>query len=673
MKSIKVLRSLIFFLISVNTQGQTVDEIAHGSPDGIFVITGMNVVSKDRPVDNIIGYRIERRRTAAGNWTELARVSAPEGQKNFENRLRIWCNRYPDWADFNKVPVAELHRKLNRTGRIDSLRMWGQILPVRLAAGTLFLDSTITDTLKYEYRISVIPTSGEPQILYASGPVKKSIRTDLGNLSLVKRLVTDRDVTLVWKQDAGYKPVFYRIYRKGENEPVFNRLYPLISRYTRSDTTFLVTRDTLVTKGEVYHYYVEPMEYYGKAGKPSSTVKTGIYSFNSIRLPHNLAYEPVLPTGGIRLKWEFDMPAEIKSLLVFKSADYDTGYRLLKRISPLDTVFIDPAVEPMKKYYYYLVMEGHFGELSEPGVRVFGIAENRIPPQAPDIVKAEGIKNGVKLEIALHTIDIKGIRIYRKTENQDEFKLISPLLEYKGESVFYTDTSRVFTGYSSLFYTVQAENTSYALSPFSDTVSVYPLSESLPLAPDQIEITYEQKRVHLLWDDITGNNPALLGYRLFRRKMDGKPAPGPTFDLIYDGFMKPGRNYYTDSLALEGITYEYQVKGVDFYGKESKTGPVARIAIPKEKPVPPSGMTVLVTDDGLLIEWEEPIMEGIESYKLYRYQRGLKPSVQAVLNSGVTQYTDKTTKKGQLYFYYLTTVLKNGNESEPGREEGIWK
>jgi fibronectin type 3 domain-containing protein len=84
-------------------------------------------------------------------------------------------------------------------------------------------------------------------------------------------------------------------------------------------------------------------------------------------------------------------------------------------------------------------------------------------------------------------------------------------------------------------------------------------------------------------------------------------------------------------------------------------------------------MKLLASDEGIIIEWEEPLQDGILSYKLYRYQRGGKPVAMAALNSGTTKYTDKTAKRGQLYFYYLTTVLKNGNESNPGREEGVWR
>jgi hypothetical protein len=675
MKIIKT-AALLFLQMNIGSlmlSAQTTAEIANGSPKGIFVITGMKVVSKANPVENIVGYRIERRKGETGSWSVLAQVSGPEKQSDFEIRLKTWCNRLPEWADYNKIPAADLFKKLVKTGRIDSLKIWGQLLPVRLSAGTMYLDSTIKDTLFYQYRISAILTTGDPKPLYISGLIRKDNKTNYGKLTLVNRLVTDRDVTLIWKQDPGYKPVFYRVFRKGENQPVFSRLSPVVVRYSRGDTAFIMINDTLVTKGKVFSYYIEPVDYYGKTGKSSGAVRTGIYNFGSIRPPQNILTEPVLPAGGIRLGWKFDQPREIQSLLVFKSTNYDTGFVLVKKIAPSDTTYTDQAVEPMKKYFYYLVMEGHFGEESEPGVRVFGIAENRVTPQAPDIVKIEGVKNGARLEIALFNPDIKGVRIYRKLKNQAEFTLVSALIEYAGKPVVFTDTSRGYNGYTWLSYTVQAENSSYALSPFSDTLSVYPLSESLPTAPDNLALTIDQGRVHMLWDDIAGVNPNVLGYRVYRRRLQADVKTQSALELLSSTFLKPERNYFTDSLVAEGNTYEYQVKSVDFYSKESKAGPVARITIPKEKAVAPSGMKLIVSDEGVLIEWEEPVLEGVLSYKLYRYQRGGKPAALATLNPGTAKFTDKTVKKGQLYFYYLTSMLKNGIESNPGREEGVWR
>lgn len=77
--------------------------------------------------------------------------------------------------------------------------------------------------------------------------------------------------------------------------------------------------------------------------------------------------------------------------------------------------------------------------------------------------------------------------------------------------------------------------------------------------------------------------------------------------------------------------------------------------------------------DGITIEWEEPEQEDIKSYRVYRYERGGKPVAIVTVSHGTERFIDITARKGKLYFYYLTSVHQNGNESLPGREEGIWK
>ncbi len=669
----RTVSTVMFLFPFLLTSGQTTAEIANSGPDGIFVITGMNTISAKHPVDEKTGYMVERRKKDQAEWEEIALVNAPERQNEFETRLKSWCAVFPEWVDYEKIPVEKLYKKMIATGRIDSLKLWGQVLPVRLAAGTMFLDSTIKDTLQYQYRISAVKATGVPLPLYISNPVKIQTTTSFGNLRIVRKLVDTSEVVITCAQDPGYKPVFYRVYRKGEDQKVFNRITPSVLRYSKGDTAFVMIRDTQITAGKIYSYYIEPLDYYGKTGLRSEMIRTGIYNFRSIKAPYNISVNALIPAGGIQLGWKLDKPAEIRNLNIYRSMNYDTGYVLLKKISPSDTMFIDRAVEPMKKYFYYFVMEGFFNEKSDPGVRVFGIAENRIPPQKPVIKHTEGIKKGASLEITAFNPDVKNVRIYRRINDQEAFALVANKQLSNEQTTVYTDTSEVFNGYTMLSYTVQAENTSYALSEFSDTVFIHPLQDMFPEPPDNLEVSVFNGMVNLVWDDVYGKNHNILGYNVYRRKVDKETNNRTAFEMLSGGYMKPEVNYFTDTVTVEGNTYEYQVKCVDFNATESKTGPVAVITVPVTRPVAPGGMTLNTGTDGITIEWEEPVQNGIVSYKIYRYERGTRPAAIATVMAGTSQYTDTTAQKEKLYFYYLTSVHKNGTESSPGKEEGVWK
>jgi fibronectin type 3 domain-containing protein len=669
----KVALMTCLLLISVIAPAQTTAGAAQGSPYGIFVITGSRIIMPEKASDKSSGYLIERSGIKDERWNKVALLTAPGRIKDFESSLRYWCGRFPEWADFERIPVATLYPVLERTGTTDSLGFYGQLLPVRLAAGVVFLDSTITDTLEYRYRVTEASPAGTGKILFISEPVRIRESTFLGRPFIANKLVSADEVIITSGLDPGFRPPFYRVFRKKDGDSSFSRINPATVRFIRNDTSFVTVRDTEVEQGKVYSYYIVPVDYYGRVSVPSGIVRTGIYSFSSIRAPYSITTEAVLPAGGIRLRWSFDTPADIRNLNIYRSTDYDTGYVLLKKISPSDTLFTDMDVEPMRKYYYYLVMEGFFDELSSPGVRVYGIAENRLPPQRPVIAHAEAIKQGARLEMRYFNPDTRSIRLYRRIKGHRDFSPVAVIPAVSGESVSYTDTSSYFTGYTMLSYIAMVENTSYALSPFSDTVSVYPLSVSGPVAPGNLSVTSENVGVNLVWDDIFTTNPAVTGYRVYRRMCDDTGKKKKSFDLAYDGSLKPEVNYFTDTHVAEGSTYEYQVRSVDFKGTESTAGAIGIITIPLTRPVAPSGMKLLVQDTGIVVEWEEPDQEGISSYRLYRYERGKAPVMIKTTPRGTAEYTDGGALKGKLYFYYLTSVHENGVESTPGREEGIWR
>ncbi len=665
---------LTYLLLSSSiVSAQTAVNAAQGSPFGIFVINGSHVIMPDKASDKTSGYQIERRGIKDDEWEKVALVTAPAKMKDFEDRLKYWCDRFPEWANYKAIPVERIYSALERTRTTDSLKLYGQLLPVRLAAGTIYLDSTINDTLRYQYRVTKRSLTEPERLLFVTAPSRLEQRTFLGRIAVVNKFVSSDEVIITCGLDPGLRPAFYRVYRKKEGEKSFYHITPATVRFIKNDTSFVTIRDSEVERGKIYDYYIVPTDYYGRESVPSDIVRTGIYSFSSIRAPSHITTEAILPVGGIRIMWRFDNPADIRSLNIYRSMDYDTGYVLLQKIAPSDTLFTDMAVEPMRKYFYYFVMEGFFGELSSPGVRVYGIAENRLPPQRPLIAGAEALKAGAKLEVKFFNPDIRSVRLYRSIQGRSDFSPVAVIPVVQGESVFYTDTSSYFTGYTMLRYTAMTENTSYALSPFSDTVSVYPLPKDGPVSSDNLRVTSEGNVINLVWDDLFAIHPEIVGYRVYRRTEGNALAKKNPFKLIYNSSLQPGVNYFTDTDITEGNTYQYQVRSVDIRGEESATGPVGGITIHKTRPVAPSAMKLFVQEDGVMIEWEEPDQEGIESYRLYRYERGKSPAIIKTILRGTVNYTDVTAQKGKLYFYYLTSLHENGVESSPGREEGVWR
>ncbi len=659
--------------VIASAQTEREAEAAYGSPYGIFVLTGSDIIVPERASDKTSGYLIERKGERESQWHNVALVTAPGRMKDFETSLQYWCAKFPEWADYARIPVEKLFTVIERTGTTDSLMYYGQLLPVRLAAGTVWLDSTVNDTLKYQYRVSKASAGESAKLLFTSVPARREKTTFLGRPVISRKVVSGNEVIMTCGLDPGYRPAFYRVFRKKEGEKSFSGINPSMVRFIRSDTSFVTVRDTAVIPGRVYSWYITPVDYFGRVSVNSEIVRTGIYSFSSVRAPYNLATTARMPAGGIEVRWKLDDPSALRSLNIYRSVDYDTGYVLIKKISPSDTLFTDAAVEPMRKYFYYFVMEGFFDELSSPGVRFFGIAENKIPPIRPVIASSEGIADGARLEVKVFNPDVRAVRIYRRIQGAREFSPVAVAPVTEDNSVVYTDTSKYFGGYTLLSYAAVAENTSYALSEFSDTVSVYPASETVTASPDNLVAAYENGAVNMIWDNIRNTHPEIIGYRVYRRVRDTNTARQKEYSLLADGFLQPEVNYYTDDQVVPGNTYEYIVRGVDFKNGESKAGASALITVTKPRPVPPSGMTLTVGSEAVSVGWEAPEQREIVSFRLYRYERGKAPVVIATVPQGTILFNDTTAQKGKLYFYYLTSVHENGIESSIGKEEGIWR
>jgi len=648
-------------------------EAAYGSPYGIFVLTGNDIIVPERTSDKTSGYLIERKGERDSQWHNVALVTAPGRMKDFETSLQYWCSKFPEWANYERIPVEKLFTMLARTGTTDSLMYYGQLLPVRLAAGTVWLDSTVTDTLKYRYRVTRASAGKTARLLFTSVPARREETTFLGRPVISRKVVSDNEVILTCGLDPGYRPAFYRVFRKTEGEKSFSAINPSMVRFIRNDTSFVTVRDTAVMPGSVYSWYFTPVDYFGRVSVNSEIVRTGIYSFSSVRAPYNITTVARMPAGGIEVRWNLDDPSAIRSLNIYRSFDYDTGYVLIKKIAPSDSLFTDAAVEPMRKYFYYFVMEGFFDELSSPGVRFFGIAENKIPPIRPVIASAEGIADGARIEVTVFNPDARAVRIYRRVQGAREFSPVALAPVTEGNRVVYTDTSQYFGGYTLLSYTAVTENTSYALSEFSDTVSVYPATETVTASPDNLTVTYENGAVSMIWNNIRNTNPEIIGYRVYRRIRETNPARQKEYTLLADGFLQPEVNYYTDDQVVAGSTYEYIVRGVDFKNGESKAGASGLITVSRPRPLPPSGITLAVGGESVSVAWEAPEQQDIVSFRLYRYERGKAPAVIATVPQGTTLFNDTTAQKGKLYFYYLTSVHANGSESSTGKEEGIWR
>jgi fibronectin type 3 domain-containing protein len=164
---------------------------------------------------------------------------------------------------------------------------------------------------------------------------------------------------------------------------------------------------------------------------------------------------------------------------------------------------------------------------------------------------------------------------------------------------------------------------------------------------------------------------AIAGYYLYRRDGSGMGAKKIDFKKLVDSLLPSTQNYFVDQSVAEGKLYEYAVQSVDFFNGVSSLSTTERIEIQLELPLSPAGVRVEKTTDGVLLRWGAVVHPDVVSYKINRSQVGGKGTVVGTVKSDKYEYLDRTVRSGELYFYTITTVWKNGRESNPSKEISI--
>jgi uncharacterized protein len=125
--------------------------------------------------------------------------------------------------------------------------------------------------------------------------------------------------------------------------------------------------------------------------------------------------------------------------------------------------------------------------------------------------------------------------------------------------------------------------------------------------------------------------------------------------------------FYADTVK-QGVTYQYQLAGVDFFGRETLLSETQEIAIKDLIPPPAPDFPAFKVNYATLqvrLSWKPVQSDDVAGYYVYRSltnQGGYQRINAQALAAGDTTYTDQL-KQGGMYYYYLATVDYAGNET----------
>ena len=649
--------------LTMSAYSQTADFV-HSGPSGIFVGLGKYVPCGIK----VSSYNVERA-TGVEDWKLLSECKIPATSEEFFRRVELNKNLFTGNSLPSHSQIEKLWQKANQTGSFDPADSWVLSIPVKIAMGMIYFDREVKENGKYKYRVTAFnPTGGiiEQNVSQVVGwpyvPVFDSI--ELVNLELNKQLLS-----LKWKT-VGKKPASaFRVYCFEKEKPKMMSGKTIV--YTKKDTTYYLYKDsspeTLGMKDLMC--FLVPLDAYENQGKSSGGVQISS-EFNQVFFRKTVAVKESKMLG-ITLSWNISNSTPARKIEVYRSLDPDKNFKIVTTLSPSDTSFTDPNVIPDKIHYYYLQACGVYDFQKVRSNTFFDYGMDPRPPVTPAIYKAIGIKNGVELIVQLNDVYLSGIRVYRSNGLTDSLEAIGDIVRNDSNSVVFHDTSSLLNGCYYYRYAVKSENTSHQLSSLSNIVSVRPLKPTYPETPIGFKAYMDDKKVKLFWDNGGASKNLLRGYKLVRREETGKNNDTKPYQNLYQGESVLFSNYYTDSTIEAGKTYSYNLQAVDIYDGISKNSATLTIGIPVETPIPPTNMKAINTPEGIVLEWGPAIFENLDMYKIYRYQRGNEPEVIKLVGKNVITYTDASAQKDQLYFYYLTSVDKNNQESVPCQEVGI--
>jgi hypothetical protein len=663
---------LALLTVSAATSQPLVDRLATGSPYGIFVILSNRIASRQAPSGGVTGFRLERRAVGEVAWQQVADIEAPTTIEEFRSRL---AQAYPVIPDQEGIPPARvdtLWQKATATRLVDSLGFWGNTVFVRMALGVVYLDDKAKQDVDYEYRVSELDTArrASPTMLLAGGRWPK--KYSFAPVMLQQKSAEDRSVTLRWVAVGQRQQPFVLVYRRAANQVGFDRIRPnrsvMLSR--NRDTTFYFIRDTLVQPMQVYEYYVVPMCQYGNTGAPSDTATVATYRIQDVPLPESVRVAKVDGHAGIRLSWRLREQRPLKSIKVYRSASYDTGYVCIAELPPTAVAYMDATAEEMTTYYYSLELVGLLDEASSRSARAYGVYESSVVPGPPYALRGEGLANGVRLRWSWGDGPLAGFHVYRSKGPGEPLSKVSDLVPLADSGTVFDDTSPVLSRLYNYAYAVRAESRSHVLGVLSETVYVQPAKPTRPHEPVDLSTRVDDRQVRLFWGDLRRLERMLAGYLVYRRESPATGVPGEFVELN-SGLLPAAHNSYTDTTALEGRTYEYAVRAQDAFGGLSILSVPTRVEMPWPALAPPAGLKVWPGRGGIIVSWDETMQDGITGYRLYRYERGSPPEMVAALSLDQREATDAAVRTDRLYFYYVTSTGADGRESEPGEEVSI--
>lgn len=360
--------------------------------------------------------------------------------------------------------------------------------------------------------------------------------------------------------------------------------------------------------------------------------------------------------SAIAFEWKPLTDPRVKGIRIYRDTPSDGSgklFRIAQVEGTLQTHFVDSGLTPATKYRYRFTTYDGGGKESLPDNTVTAATLENVEPVS-FFTAAHSLARSAKLIWRPHTdLRVTGYAIERRDDKGSEFRTIDTIdgrlnAEYIDRGL---DDGKIYR------YRIRAVTFDGRRSaPTPDiTVSTKPL----PAPPANLQATKGGiGEITLSWDaDAKARN-----YKIYR----GRSQNGYYTYLAES--QAPG---FTDRPVENGMTYFYQVTGIDEDELESPRGKAAAgttLAAPK----PPVMNDVTLKEGAAVISWQ-PGDDRAERYTLVKTTKTgwLESSTGEFDDIKTTRFTDVNIVPGREYIYEVIAVDEHGLRSEPSEQRSV--
>ncbi len=633
--------------------------------NGIFVKLGTQI-----PKD--FKYLLERRTAdSKENWQIIYSSNLPKNLNSLKYLLFRINIKNPFYQQPDSAKITYFFNKLNRYNSSDSISFYNGSLLFLEAMGTGYFDTQVEKDTKYQYKVTKIGTDNQRFDIQITKTVSFPGKEPEYSIEHHKTIVQGSKINLYYYLKGDHKPFGFKVFRQYTLQSPFREIEPITKYFYKNDSLFLYISDIEVAEKLIYRYFVQPHDLLGNKAANSDTIQvSNVKEYSETPLLSTFKSVSLDTKNAIKLSWRFPNTDNLRGISLYRSERFDSGYKRMVDIPASDTTYIDSRVEPVKTYYYYLIIHGAYGD-SPPTSKVAGMLKNSLtlvtPPQSISIRK---VKEGNKISWQRVERGTIGYYIYRGEGYRPEIKQYTDIIRSDSANVSFIDSLVNLREGQAYSYAVVAVNLSNSKSPLSKIVVADPIKPNLP-TPLNLQVFQNPNGALLMWEDMAKISSYVCGYKVFRSVYDEQGKLLEVSKIVNSGKETAGNNSYLDTTFRRGFKYTYAVKAVGIENSESGKSYEVSFYLPKIMPHPPSGLRAFTTHEGVVIQWDTPLAEEIKSYKIYREELGRKTKLLAEVNPKVTNYEDKLPQKLKDYFYTISVVSSDGIESNKSEEVGV--